>query len=206
MKNIEYYTGVRTNLIKLIPDGPNKILDIGCGRGDLLLKLKELRKAQNIFGIDIEKFDTKLDKFIAGDIDKIELPFSYNYFDVIICADVLEHLVDPWETLNKIYKYVKPDGIVIISIPNIRELYAISQILFKGDFRYTHDGVLDKTHLRFFCKKNIIELINQSKLDIESCNVFLKHKRKVFNILTFKLFENLLAKQYVFVTKKNQIH
>ena len=72
----------------------------------------------------------------------MELKYPEGYFDLIILSDVLEHLVDPWGILRKLKKYLAPEGMVIASLPNFREFGTLSQLIFKGDFKYAEAGIL----------------------------------------------------------------
>ncbi|MGB9756014.1 MAG: class I SAM-dependent methyltransferase [Desulfurella sp.] len=167
-----YFSNIRYDILELIKCNNCKILEIGCGTGATLMELKRLCKANYIAGVDIVDLgqSEKLDKFILGDIEIEELNFPDKYFDIIICADVLEHLKDPWSTVNKLKKYLKDNGVIIASIPNIREIRTLLSIVIKGDFKYADSGILDKTHLRFFCKKNIIELFKETGFKLEKIN------------------------------------
>ncbi|NBY29405.1 MAG: class I SAM-dependent methyltransferase, partial [Sphingobacteriia bacterium] len=82
---------------------------------------------------------------------------------MLLCPDILEHLVDPWRTLRQWSTYLKPGGRLLISIPNIREISVMWKIWGLGDFGYTEDGILDKTHLRFFARRNAAEIPNQDQ-------------------------------------------
>jgi len=131
------------------------------------------------------------------------------YFERI-CADVLEHLIDPWAAVDKIAAHLKKGGLLIVSIPNIREWKTLARIVFKGEFSYRPEGgIMDKTHLRFFCKKNIYQLLTTPSLSPFYCkpNFMLKEVpqgkfRRVLNLLSFRLFEDFLTVQYLFVAKK----
>ncbi|WP_353684451.1 methyltransferase domain-containing protein [Thermodesulfovibrio sp. 3907-1M] len=211
-KQKDYYTNIRYDIIELIPRNPNnKILEIGCGYGATLVELKKLKKADYVVGIDIVDMGQKqnLDDFICCDIEEPEnLPFPTNFFDIIICADVLEHLIDPWSTLKKLKKYLKSGGYIISSIPNIREIRTMFTIFLKGDFRYVERGILDKTHLRFFCKKNIINLFNETGFKIERVTYKLPLKRNLVNKVFMGLLEEFVVVQYLIVainenTEKN---
>ncbi len=206
-KNRGYFvSNARYEIIKQIPDNKhNKVLELGCGAGATLLELKKINKASFVAGIDIIDFqqDNYLDKFILTDIEVIDdLPFPKEYFDVVICGDVLEHLKDPWESTKKLVKYLKKDGIFIASIPNIREIKTLYNIIINNDFKYTESGILDKTHLRFFCKKNIIELFNSSDLKIENILRLpntLSKKRIFLNFISFGLFREFFVTQYLII-------
>lgn len=188
-----------------MPAGRNKVLEVGCGTGQTLLGLEKLGKAAEIVGVDIVDLKPQgLHGFICRDIEKTELPYPSEYFDVIICADVLEHLYDPWGTIRKLSMYLKTGGIFLASLPNMREIRTISLIFAAGDFKYEKEGILDKTHLRFFCRKNMIDLVMQAGLEIECilCRE-LSRKRKWLNFLTLGMMEGLLAHQYTIIARKN---
>ncbi|AZT91539.1 class I SAM-dependent methyltransferase [Caldicellulosiruptor changbaiensis] len=208
-KEDKYFKGVRYDVINIIPEGESRILEVGCGSGATLLRLKEIGKANFIMGIDIIEFEEqkKLDKFIMGDIETIDVSNYQDYFDVIICADVLEHLKDPWETTKKLANCLKPNGILVASIPNIREISTIYKIVIKGDFKYEDSGILDKTHLRFFCKKNVLQLFKNADLEVEQIKPsFLfwetRGKRYWLNKLTFNFFHEFFTPQFLIVARK----
>ena len=201
-KDETYFNKIRHEIVSLIPNKDNKILEIGCGTGATLLELRESAKASLLVGVDMHAFETQLDNFIVGDIEQIELPYEKGFFDVIICADVLEHLIDPWKTVKKVTRYLKSGGLFIASIPNVRELKTMLKIFLCGDFRYDEAGILDKTHLRFFCKKNSIDLISQAGLTIALVTFSLCRERSIVNSISLGLFEEFIVDQYLIMATK----
>jgi SAM-dependent methyltransferase len=85
--------------------------------------------------------------------------------DVLICADVLEHMLDPWTQLKRLVRHVAPGGVVLASIPNIGH-WTIIKGLLGGGWSYQDDGLLDRTHLRFFVLKTVKELFAQAGLHV----------------------------------------
>lgn len=213
IKDKGYFTGTRLDIIALLPNNPSqKILEVGAGGGDTLAYIKQNKLAAEVTGFELFQIpnsnqDNKLiDKFVFGNIEQADIPAPEAYFDVIILADVLEHLIDPWAAYAKVSKHLKKDGIILVSLPNVREINTLLKIGLLGDFRYNDGGVLDKTHLRFFCKKNMLHLLNTDKTTVTySCPSFKYNKeqstRKVYNILSLGLFESFLTFQYLFVVK-----
>jgi 2-polyprenyl-3-methyl-5-hydroxy-6-metoxy-1,4-benzoquinol methylase len=211
-KSQEYFSSARLDLIPFIPAKQNnKILELGAGGGDTLIKIKHMGLASEVVGIEL--FDmpnsnqkhAAIDQLIIGNIEHMELNLPENYFDAIICGDVLEHLIDPWTVVKKIVKFLKKDGVIIVSAPNLREYRTLSKIVFKGDFSYTKAGIMDKTHLRFFCKKNLVQLLNTPGLklikvasNIDSYTT----KTKIFNAFTFNLFYDFFVTQFYLVAQK----
>lgn len=172
--NIQYYSSARDNLIDFIKDIPAsteiKVLEIGCGTGATLAKIKYLWPNAKTYGIEIEptvaKIATNFSEIIAGDIETLDLPYNMDYFDVIICGDVLEHLRNPEATLNKLYSHLKKDGYLLSSIHNVMHSSVLYPLL-NGCWDYEDAGILDRTHLRFFTKKSICEMFNNVNLAIE---------------------------------------
>lgn len=200
---LSYFKLIRHDLINLVPKGKNKIIEIGCASGATLNYLKSNGKASEIVGVDIlDNLDYKLDKYIQGNIENIHLPYKNNYFDILLLGDVLEHLNDPWKTLKKLKMFVKTGGLIISSIPNIREFNTLFKIVIKGDFKYSEFGILDKTHLRFFCKKNIISLYEDCDIKVLSIIPNISRRKQIVNHITFKIFEEFIVLQYIILGTK----
>lgn len=182
-----YSISTRYELINLIDKDINdniNILEVGCGAGATLLALKNLYKNANLYGIEISENAGKVAMGIAdiiiGNIEDMTLPYKEKYFDYIIFGDVLEHLVDPWKTLDKLRKYIKDDGYIIASIPNIMHIGVIRQIL-TGNFTYEDSGILDRTHLRFFTAYEIQNMLLKCGFNLDniySKEVFISEDEK----------------------------
>lgn len=209
-KDSSYYRNVRTDILKLLPKNHlQSVLEIGAGGGDTLRYIKEKKLAKYVCGVELFELDSSnqkhssIDHFVVANIEHQDLRLDQKKFDVIILADVLEHLNDPWKTLNYVEQFVKLDGLLLISLPNFREINALKKVFFKGNFGYTEHGIFDKTHLRFFCKKNMIQMIaspDRKILDIYS-NLALRKgntKRKILNKASFNLLEEFLSLQFFF--------
>ncbi len=140
------------------------VLDIGCNYGALGQYLIESKNCI-VDGVDynheaIEIAKTYLNKAIVVDLENQDLTRVLNQkYDYIVCADVLEHLKDPGKTLKEVKGLLNENGKLLISIPNIAYIGVILTLM-SGDFRYTHEGILDKTHLRFFTLNSFTKLLN----------------------------------------------
>ena len=214
-KGADYYSNIRLDLINLIDKKSQnlKVLEIGAAYGETLFYLKQNGIASEVVGVDIFE-DAKnkqnykpLDQFIFGDIEKIDLPEYFQHFDLILLPDVLEHLFEPKSVLETLKKYLKEDGKIIISMPNIRHYSALYKIVFKGDFKYEESGIFDYTHVRFYCRKNIqalLETAGYKVLNQESSIINYQGKSiaKLINLITFGIFEEFFSAQYFFVVKK----
>ena len=160
-------------LLKLIPKNAKKIIEVGCSSGALAREYKKINAGCEYIGIEISSDYGELakkycDKVIIGDIEEYSLDF-YNQNSNVDCwifADVLEHLKDPWEILRKINSVLLQGGSVVACIPNIQH-WSIQAKISTGDFRYQDIGLLDRTHLRWFTRKTIIELFEQTGFELQ---------------------------------------
>lgn len=92
------------------------------------------------------------------------------YYDVIICADVLEHMTDPESALRRLVMLQNTGSVFLISVPNIANLWIRLNLLL-GKFEYTERGILDRTHLRFFTQKSFFALVQSAGLRVNHLHV-----------------------------------
>lgn len=151
--------------------GENKrVLDVGCASG----YLAELLKAQDCTVVGIEpdpqaaaQARHHCEEVLCGDVERMEfLPRFASFFDVILMGDVLEHMRDPGQALRSLRGYLKPDGAFVISTPNVAN-YAIRFSLLFGRFDYRDQGIMDRSHVRFFTWTTLKKLLKDSGLDIQ---------------------------------------
>jgi len=168
------YVGQRPDIERLIPPEAKLILDVGCSTGVLGAAIKARTGAQ-VFGIELSEDMAnealgRIDKVFIGDATETILGGKLNgyHFDTIIFADVLEHLIDPWVTIRVAATYLNPEGTIISSIPNIRHIDTIYSLVVRGYWPYRERGIHDRTHLRFFTRKNIAELFEHANLSIDT--------------------------------------
>lgn len=157
-------------IINLI-EGGKVCLDVGCASGYIARELK--KKKCSTYGIEIDPISVcEAQKYCVEvlnvDVEKLEgLPFNWpNKFDVIIFSDILEHLIRPDLVLYRLRRYVKPDGYVIASIPNIARIEIRLKLTF-GFFEYRNSGILSKSHLRFFTLKSAKKLFKIAGYQVE---------------------------------------
>jgi 2-polyprenyl-3-methyl-5-hydroxy-6-metoxy-1,4-benzoquinol methylase len=167
----EYFNYTRKEIAPLIPQKVDRVLEIGCGAGKTLSWLKDHKGCTWTCGVEIspaaEQAGKILDEIYAGNIECVDLPIEKNSLDLILCLDVLEHTIDPWQVMKKLYEFLKPGGAIIVSLPNIRNKRVIIPLLFKGKFEYQEAGILDRTHLRFFVRDSAIQLVKSAGFDVD---------------------------------------
>ena len=167
------YIGGRNDILEFIPDRIKRVLDVGCSVGVLGEQIKRKTSAE-VIGIEVDgnmakEAEGRLDRVINADIEKLDLKnvLSGQVFDCIIFADVLEHLKDPQKALKSLACFLKPEGIIVACIPNVRHYSTLISLIFKGTWPYRDRGIHDRTHLRFFGLKNIRELFAESGIQIK---------------------------------------
>jgi glycosyltransferase involved in cell wall biosynthesis len=143
---------------------PQRILDVGCGPGWLAEALT--RAGHTVTGIDVHKADGvegRMHRFVQADLTQ-GLPPLHEQFDVVLAADVIEHLPDPARLLGDFEHMVGPGGSVIASVPNVSHWYPRTRIAV-GRFGYDQRGILDATHLRFFTRRSFLQLTKDTGLE-----------------------------------------
>ena len=153
--------------------GENKrVVDFGCATGYFARFLTN--KGCKVTGVEVNSQAAKsaeqyCEQVIVADLDFVSLAgiLPEQTFDVAVFGDVLEHLRNPWRVLNETRKLLKPEGYVVVSIPNIAH-GAIRLALLQGDFEYMELGILDNTHLRFFTRKTVETLFERCEYFVES--------------------------------------
>ncbi len=168
-----YYGLMRTELMDFFPEDkslPLDILELGCGSGGTICHLDYLYPNATVHGLELSAEavamgSVKCDIRVCN-LETDEIPYPKHSMDFIILADVLEHLRDSDESLQKFKEYLKPGGKFVVSLPNIMNAKVIYELL-QGVFRYADAGILDRTHLKFFTLQQIYELVARNGLKID---------------------------------------
>ena len=206
VKTLEYFSGTRPEMMNYVPVSAGTILEIGCGEGKFGLRLKEERGAK-VWGVEYDpasamKAEKVLDRVIAGDVTMAlnELPDAY--FDAVVCNDVLEHLTDPYTVLDRLKKKLSLNGVVVSSIPNVRFFRNLYDLVFRKNWDYTEDGILDKTHFRFFTKNSIRKMYEGAGykiLHLEGINASKSIRPIFWNLLFLGAFSDIKYRQFATV-------
>jgi len=205
-----YYFSVRHDMIGLVQEGANRILEVGSAGGQTGKELKAAGVSE-VAGIEIVDDVARsarqyYDALYIGDVETMDLPYEDGHFDCILYGDVLEHLRDPWSVLRKHNRLLKTGGSIVVSIPNIRHYRIIKKLAFKGQWEYCDDGIMDRTHLRFFTLTSVREMVTDAGYDVD--RIVKKPSGagwlKGLNTLCGNRLIELLVRQYILSARKTR--
>lgn len=156
------------DLIKEKEDKYFRILQVGCGCGATLLEIKNRFTNSELYGVEVNKDAAIIAKqyfeVSTQNIERDELRFEKNFFDYIIFAEEIAHLYNPKKVLENMREYLKSDGYIIASIPNVMN-YKILRSLINGSWNYTKEGIMAVENIRYFTKGDIINILHNSSYD-----------------------------------------
>ena len=167
----QYFEDVNWGLLRLWGNRKGlRVLDVGCGFATTSERIQTL--GNDVTGIDSapdirDVAGKRLGQVVQANLEDFETvtrALGPARFDVILFADVLEHLVWPVSTLHRYLAWLKEGGSVIVSLPNVG-LWSVRLAHLAGRWEYEDTGVLDRTHLRFFTRKSARWLLEQAKLE-----------------------------------------
>ncbi|MGO0121833.1 glycosyltransferase [Desulfothermobacter acidiphilus] len=165
-----YYHKTRPEILTRVPHWARTVLDVGCGAGMLGKALKERNPEVVVYGVEIlplvaAEAEQVLDKVFVGNIEELSLNPPPGGFDVIVLADVLEHLTDPWGVVEKLASLLSRRGLMVVSLPNLCNFMEIKGI-FDGLWQYSSEGIFDRDHLRFFTAATARKMLEEVCLKV----------------------------------------
>jgi SAM-dependent methyltransferase len=204
----KYFTGNRPEMLKYVPIASKRILEIGCGEGNFGAYFKKNYGAE-VWGVEYEVREAEiaakqLDKAFSGDVAGIADQLPDNYFDAIVCNDVLEHLIDPYAVLEKFKSKLTDTGVIISSLPNIRYFRTFFDFVFHKNWDYTDNGIMDKTHYRFFTIRSIrkmYEALGYEVLIHEGINATRSIRPLLWNFFLLGTFSDIKYLQFATVVR-----
>jgi SAM-dependent methyltransferase len=173
MQNTPMHDNVNHDLLGLVPKGVERVVEVGCSSGAMGAAFLSANPDCEYIGIEVvpeyaERARERVSEVVVANIEQMEDRSFEILFptDCWIFGDVLEHLYDPWKALRRLRSSLSEDGCVVACIPNAQH-WTVQGKLNIGDFRYEDAGLLDRTHIRWFTRKTIIELFSSSGYEIE---------------------------------------
>ena len=210
-KQASYFNRARHDILPLLPTQAARCLELGAGTGATLAWLKATGKVQHTTGVELMRRweaqgQANSDQWITGDAVAVVQQLENDTYDLILCLDVLEHLLDPWGMVDQLSRLLKPGGLLIVSLPNLRTAKVLSNLLWSGRFDYAEQGIMDRTHLRWFTRHSALELLNRAPLQVQKWQASTNapgSKSAIANALTFGIFADFFTEQFLIQSQKS---
>jgi 2-polyprenyl-3-methyl-5-hydroxy-6-metoxy-1,4-benzoquinol methylase len=196
-----YYANTRDDVVDALPRPIGSVLDVGCGSGGVGAGLRRAG-ATRLTGIEVVPDQAELarahyDHVVAAPVEaaleQLEGPF-----DTILCLDVLEHLVDPEGVMRDLRDLGAPGARLQVSLPNARHVSLMKDLVLKGTFGYTEWGHRDRTHLRWFTRRDIVEAMERTGWSVRRVSHPELHRsRRLDRITRGRSTEFLVGQWYV---------
>jgi 2-polyprenyl-3-methyl-5-hydroxy-6-metoxy-1,4-benzoquinol methylase len=196
-----YYANARRDVLDFLPNRKfAKILEVGGGDFPTLLHLAAEHDAES-WGVDIRSTDAPISRFIQGSLTDpaVNSQLPSQGFDLIVANDVIEHIEDTEAFLETLRDLLAPSGVIALSVPNARQIRLAFTILFRGTFPRRDAGLFDRTHIRWFCRRDVVTFAKAAGLTV------VRHKgtgRLVPAFLSRTIVAELLALQNLFILRK----
>jgi 2-polyprenyl-3-methyl-5-hydroxy-6-metoxy-1,4-benzoquinol methylase len=204
-----YFRDAKPAFLQLIDPRGLRVLDLGCGGGHNGALLKKAG-AREVIGVERDpgaarEARRRLDRVVECDLAELDPDeLGAEPFDAILASDVLEHLHDAEGVLARAVTRLRPGGAVVISLPNISNVYVFSQLLLKTWPR-RGSGIFDRTHVRFFAKRDMVRLLRSAGLRVLRVEPYFTRYRAIRTaslILSLYIFRDYWARQFLLLAVK----
>lgn len=195
-----YFTHTRRDVLAMIPEEARDILSVGCG-GDFTEAALILRGCR-VVGLErdhdaAEQARRNRLEVIEGDATETARALQGRWFDCLIYADVLEHIMDPVSVLMSHIPHLRPGGCVVISVPNFRHYRVLRDLFLRGVIRYTDAGILDRTHVRLTTRRMVEDWFVEVGLVRDRLHLVMGRRQHAFRIASLGLLREFLASQVI---------
>jgi 2-polyprenyl-3-methyl-5-hydroxy-6-metoxy-1,4-benzoquinol methylase len=209
MTRRDYFGDNKPILLELVDPVGLRVLDAGCGAG-VNGELFKRAGAREVWGIEIdpgaaEEARRRLDGVVGGDLMSVTLDdLGGQKIDAVLAIDVLEHLVDPAAGLARLVEMLHAGGLVVACIPNVAHVWVIANLMAKRWPR-KKSGIFDRTHLRFFARRDMVALLRGAGLDVvevRPCFTRFRSLKALALVLSLYVFRDYWARQFLLVARK----
>lgn len=205
----EYFVHSRQEMLGFVPGTVSTVLELGCAAGNFGAGIKAKYGAE-VWGVEMDSSiaaiaRNQLDHVLVKSVEDSLVALPENYFDCVVCNDILEHLSNPVAILSALRRvFSNKDPVLVGSIPNVRYFPVLFDLVWNADWRYADYGVLDRTHLRFFTRKSWERTLRESgyePLETVGINPTPSLKAKVAAMLSLGRLKDTRFLQYAFVAR-----
>jgi 2-polyprenyl-3-methyl-5-hydroxy-6-metoxy-1,4-benzoquinol methylase len=206
----DYYSNVRHEMEPYLPPDYTRVLEIGCGEGVFAPLLKP---GCETWGVELDEASaasarTRFGQVLVGTFEAVRDRLPRRHFDLVVCNDVMEHMPYPDDFLVALHEHMVSGGYIIASIPNMRHWEVLWQLLVRKDWRYGREGIMDRTHLRFFTERSILRMFEEAGFRIERSGgingVFDPFRRATFrtlSLVTLGLLSDIQFRQFAVLAR-----
>ena len=204
-----YFSDAKPAFLELIDPRGLRVLDLGCGGGHNGALLKRAG-AREVVGIELDagaaaQARERLDAVVQGDLAHLDLSqLGDEPFDAILASDVFEHLAEPEAVLARALTRLRPGGVVVVSLPNVAHVVVFANLLMKRWPRRS-SGIFDRTHLRFFAKRDMVRLLEGAGLHVLRVEPYFTRYaaiRAACLMLSLYVFRDFWARQFLLLAEK----
>jgi 2-polyprenyl-3-methyl-5-hydroxy-6-metoxy-1,4-benzoquinol methylase len=205
----DYFGDSKPVLLELFDPVGLRILDAGCASGANGELLKRAG-AREVWGIETDAGAAgaarrRLDGVVLGDLTSVTLDdLGGQKFDAVLAIDVLEHLADPAAGLARLVDMLHAGGLVVACIPNVAHVWVMANLLMKR-WPQKASGIFDRTHLRFFAKRDMVALLRDAGLEVVEVRPYFTRYpslRALALVLSLYVFRDYWARQFLLVARR----
>lgn len=163
----DYYRHTRPELKSFLPEHYSHVLEVGCAAGSFFANY---RVGTEVVGVEPSPTAAKqaagiLTRVATGTYEQVASSLPDHYFDLLVINDVIEHMPDDAGFLRAVQAKLVPDAHIMGSIPNMRHWPVLRDLVMRKEWKYQDEGVLDRTHLRFYTEVSFPRLLRECGFD-----------------------------------------
>lgn len=197
------YDYAREEMVQFVPRGSATVLDVGSASGRFGRALRREHPGARVWGIEPVPSGSSegYESIVVGSYPS-DMPED-SRFDCIVFNDVLEHMIDPWSVLEVTHDLLAPRGVVVASLPNVRHISILLDLVVHDEWRYTDLGILDRSHLRFYTATSMERMFTETGYAVrrlEPLHLPSVGKRGTLRRLTKRRFDRFHARQFAVVS------
>lgn len=205
-KDSAYYRHLRTDILGLLPERVGRVLSVGCGAGVTEGALID-RRGATVTGIEMDPAAAAEARgrgleVLEGDVDAVSAQLEGRRFDLLLYADVLEHLREPERVLAMHARHLEDGGLIVVSVPNFRHYWVFWALFVRGEAPLRDAGIFDRTHVQLTTSRRVRTWMRGVGAKVERVGRPISRRRiRLLSRLTLGLFDEFLAKQVIVVSR-----